>query len=323
VIQLAVPLLLRIDEVLSEQNQAREGVDRMKATESAGVRVVVCGVLLALAARPSIVFAQPAAVAPPASQLASKAAEVYTAWPFDPNEATRRQAETAKALGMEKQLLVDLGIRVSIKFVLIPAGKFMMGSPGDQHEVTITKPYYLAAYKVTQAQYAQVMGNNPSAAKGKDFPVNNVTWQDAVDFCQKASKATQKSIHLPTEAQWENACRAGANTKFFWGDDETKLGQYCWYRENMGGTMHAVGLKKSNAWGLYDINGLMWEPCRKGDADANPGDGETARNYALRGATWGSRPPMFVIGVTIPPIEDRTAGKGLDRCGMRVAMDAE
>jgi formylglycine-generating enzyme required for sulfatase activity len=105
-----------------------------------------------------------------------------------------------------------LGNGVSIKFILIPAGRFMMGSPGSQHEVTIAKPYYVAVYKVTQAQYAQVTGDNPSTVKGKNFPVSDVTWKDAVDFCQKASQRAGKTIHLPSEAQWENACRAGANT---------------------------------------------------------------------------------------------------------------
>ena len=295
----------------------------MKPTKFIGVRFVVCGILLAVAVMPWVAWTQAAEPAPPTSRPASKAAQVYTAWPFDFGEAAHRQDETAKAMGLQKQIAVDLGNRVPIKFVLIPAGKFMMGSPGAQREVTVAEPYYLAECKVTQAQYTQVMGNNPSSAKGNDFPVNNVTWRDAVDFCQKASKATHKKFHLPTDAQWEHACRAGANSKFFWGDDESKLGDYCWYRENMAGTMHAVGLKKPNAWGLYDINGLMWEPCRNRAAGPSAADADTAKNYTLRGATWGSRPPMFVMGVTIGPIEDRTEGKGLDRCGMRVAMDAE
>jgi formylglycine-generating enzyme required for sulfatase activity len=253
---------------------------------------------------------------------ASSAFQVYSAWPFDAAEGVRRQNETAKALGVQKQVAARLGDSVSIKFILIPAGRFMMGSPGSQHEVTIAKPYYMAVYKVTQAQYAQVMGHNPSTYKGKDYPVCDVTWKDAVDFCQKASQMTGKSIHLSSEAQWENACRAGANTKFFWGDDERKLGDYCWYRENVGGRMHAVGLKKPNAFGLYDINGLMWETCRKGEGDASPRQDDSADDYILRGATFGSRPPMFIIGVTGPAGEDRTPGKGLDRCGMRVMMDA-
>jgi formylglycine-generating enzyme required for sulfatase activity len=253
---------------------------------------------------------------------ASAAFQVYSAWPFNAAEAARRQDQTAKALGVQKQVAVRLGNGVSIKFVLIPAGRFMMGSPGSQHEVTIAKPYYMAVYKVTQAQYAQVMGHNPSTAKGKNFPVSDVTWKDAVDFCQKASQMTGKSIHLPSEAQWENACRAGANTKFFWGDDERKLGDYCWYRENIGDRMRAVGLKKPNAFALYDINGLMWETCRKSDTDSSLRQDDSADNYILRGATFGSRPPMFVIGVTIAAREDRTPGKGLDRCGMRVMMDA-
>ena len=251
-------------------------------------------------------------------------AEVYAAWPFDANEAVKRQDDTAKAMGIRKQMLLDLGGKVSMKFILIPAGKFMMGTPGQQHEVTIPAPYYLAVYKVTQGQYQKVMGNNPSSVKGAEFPVNSVTWKDAVDFCQKVAEKSGKKVHLPSEAQWENGCRAGANTKFFWGDDESKLGDYAWYRENMAGQMHAVGQKKPNAWGLYDINGLMWEPCRIHEADANTDvTKDTGKDYVVRGATWGSRPFMFVLGVTMSVGEDRTPGKGLDRYGFRVAMDAE
>jgi formylglycine-generating enzyme required for sulfatase activity len=122
------------------------------------------------------------------------------------------------------------------------------------------------------------------------------------------------------EAEWENACRAGANTKFFWGDDEGKLGDYAWYRENMGGQMHAVGQKKPNAWGLYDINGLMWEYCRISDAPPGPDAKESFKDFITRGATWGSRPPMFVLGVRMPVGEDKP-GPGSDRFGMRVVVD--
>ena len=285
------------------------------------VRGLVIAVALALF--PLCVWAQtlkPAATSKPASGPA----EVYSAWPFDANEAVKRQNDTAKAMSIHKEVAVDLGDKISMKFILIPAGKFMMGDPNNLRETAIAKPYYMAVYKVTQAQYQQVMGDNPSSAKTKDFPVNQVTWKDAVDFCQKASKKTGKKIHLPSEAQWDNACRAGANTKFFWGDDESKLGDYAWYRDNLGGQMRAVGLKKPNAWGLYDINGLMWEPCRIHEADANTDvTKDTAKDYVSRGATWGSRPFMFVLGVTSFAGEDRTEGKGLDRFGFRVAMDAD
>lgn len=252
-----------------------------------------------------------------ALKTATSPSGVYTAWPFNAAEAVRRQNETAEVLGIPKEVVVDLGKRVAMKFVLIPAGRFVAGD----REVTIAKPYYMAVYKVTQAQYEQVMGKNPSSVKGKQFPVNSVTWRDAVAFCQKASQVTGRNIHVPTEDQWENACRAGANTKYFWGDDESKLGEYCWYRENNGGTMHAVGLKKPNAWGLYDINGLMWEPCRVREAEANSSEAETAKDYISRGATWGSRPPMFVLGVKMAALDQPK--QGADRFGMRAAMDVK
>jgi formylglycine-generating enzyme required for sulfatase activity len=262
----------------------------------------------------------------PATQPADRPAatrpvEVYTAFPFDAKEAAKRQDETAKALGMTREIALDLGGKVAMKFIIIPPGKFMMGSPGAQHEATVAKPYYLAVYKVTQSQYEQVMGKNPSSAKGNNFPVNQVTWQDAEDFCLAMSKKTGKIIRLPTAAQWENACRAGADTKFFWGDDESKLGDYVWYRENNARQMHAVGLKKPNNWGLYDINGLMWEYCGPVKYDpANQAQG--GGGHSCRGATWGSRPPMFILGVSSPAPSDPKA-VGLDRFGMRVVLDLE
>ena len=161
-------------------------------------------------------------------------------------------------------------------------------------------------------------------AKPKAEEVKAVTVE-----AKEPAKKTGKAIRLPTEAEWENACRAGANTKFFWGDDESKLGDYVWYRENMDGKMHAVGQKKPNAWGLYDINGLMWEYCRIGEVAPKADAKETFKDFATRGATWGSRPPMFVLGVRMPVGETKPASQpasrpaGPDRYGMRVAMDAE
>jgi formylglycine-generating enzyme required for sulfatase activity len=258
---------------------------------------------------------------PPASQPTSRPVEVYTAWPFDAKEAVKRQDETAKAMGLPKEMTLDLGGKVTMKFIVIPAGKYRMGSPGAQHEVTVGTPYYMGVYKVTQAQYEQVMGKNPSADKGHDFPVSQVTWMDAEDFCVALSKKTGKTVRLPTAMQWEYTCRAGADSKFFWGDYESKLGEYVWYRENNGGKMHAVGQKKPNAWGLYDSNGLMWEYC--GPVRYDPDKKSTAGSeHSCRGATWGSRPPMFVMGVSMAAPSDPKA-QGLDRFGMRVIMEAE
>jgi len=160
---------------------------------------------------------------------------------------------------------------VDMVLVPIPAGEFMMGSPasepdrGDdetQHEVKITKPFYLGAHEVTQAQYQQVMGNNPSRSKGATKPVELVNWYAAVEFCQKLSAQEGVEYRLPTEAEWEYARRAGTTTAFSFGADESQLGKYAWYRANSGDTTHPVGEKLPNGWGLYDMHGNVFEWCQ-------------------------------------------------------------
>ncbi|MBC7324568.1 MAG: formylglycine-generating enzyme family protein, partial [Moorella sp. (in: Bacteria)] len=128
--------------------------------------------------------------------------------------------------------------------VLIPAGTFMMGSPnneqdrssneGPQHQVTLTKPFYLGKYEVTQAQWKAVMGSNPSYFRGNNLPVEQVSWNDCQTFIQRLNQLGQGTFRLPTEAEWEYACRAGTTTRFYWGDDPnySQIGQYAWYDRN-------------------------------------------------------------------------------------------
>ena len=143
---------------------------------------------------------------------------------------------------------------IGMKLVLIPKGTFMMGSPEceegrqeneSQHEVTISNDYYLGAYEVTQTQYQTVTGNNPSC------------YQGALVGNQKAGRV----YHLPTEAQWEYACRAGSKTIYSFDNEEGLLPEYGWFKRNSSQRTHTAGLLEPNAWGLYDMHGNVWEWC--------------------------------------------------------------
>jgi len=236
--------------------------------------------------------------------------------------------------GPAKALTLDLGSSQSLKLVVIRPGKFTMGSPdgekerandeGPQREVTITKPFYMGATEVTQAQYEALMGKNPSNFKGPQNPAENVSWNDAVEFCRKLSEKTGKKVRLPTEAEWEYACRAGTKTRFGFGDDDTDLRDYAWYQANSESKTHPVGQKKPNAWGLYDMHGNVCEWCSDYHADSyanaknedpqGPGSGS---HRVLRGGSWLNLPQNC-----------RSAYRGRDdpdyrhsNYGFRVVMD--
>jgi len=165
----------------------------------------------------------------------------------------------------------DLTNSVGMEFVLIPAGEFDMGSPdgeegrfdeeGPVHRVKISKPFYFGKYVVTQKQWKEVRGKNPSQFGGcDDCPVENVSWDDLQGFIKRLNKKEDTDKYrLPTEAEWEYAARAGTSTRYSFGDDESMLGEYAWYDENSGEKTHPVGEKKPNPWGLYDIHGNVWE----------------------------------------------------------------
>jgi formylglycine-generating enzyme required for sulfatase activity len=179
-----------------------------------------------------------------------------------------------------KELTLDLGNKVTMKLVLIPAGKFMMGSPAEERgrkdnesnprEVTIGEPFYMGVYTVTQKQYEQVMGTNPSWFKGAANPVETVSWNDAVEFCAKVSQMTGRHVTLPTEAQWEYSCRAGTTTPFYTGNtisvDKANYNGNAGYFETAwkrGWRQKTapVGSFRPNAFGLYDMHGNVAQWC--------------------------------------------------------------
>jgi formylglycine-generating enzyme required for sulfatase activity len=182
-----------------------------------------------------------------------------------------RAALTPSGDRMPRELTLDLGGGVTMEMVHIKPGTFVMGGESTtdgrfecvevpKHEVTLTKGFYLGKYEVTQAQYEAIMGSNPSqSTKAPDCPADNISEADASSFCAKLAEETGQETRLPTEAEWEYASRAGRDTKWFFGDDASSLGDYAWFKDNAGGKSHPVGRKKPNPWGLYDIYGNVCE----------------------------------------------------------------
>jgi len=303
--------------------------------------------------------------AEPAERPAAAPSQVYTQWPFDAPEAKRRQTETAGVLGVRVAERIDLGSGVTMELALIPAGKFPMGSRfspeetarkygqtakafGDEHprrEVTITRPFYMAAHEVTYGQFSAFVGatgyrtqtdrdgwgvglrgqfwikmmraswRGPGFRQTNRHPVVLVSWDDATAFCKWLSGRTGRRVALPTEAQWEYACRAGRATAYQWGDDPEGGRAWCngytpsmeipflnmrvHRRKGSDGRIFTAlaGAYKKNAFGLCDMHGNVWEWCADyyagtyysaGGNTVDPSGPMTGAGRVVRGGAWSA-----------------------------------
>ncbi len=200
----------------------------------------------------------------------------------------------------------------TIEMVRIEPGMFTMGSAeseegrwsdeGPPHEVTINQGFYLGKYVVTQAQWAQVMGTylwekQDLVLENPDHPAVYVSWEDAQEFMGRLNEA-EGTYRLPTEAEWEYVCRAGTTTRWSFGDDESQMGEYAWYRGNVWDVgaqfARSVGTKKPNPWGLYDMHGNVWEwvqdwhSAYPDEAQTDPAGPEKGTIRVLRGSGYSS-----------------------------------
>ncbi|MEO5354197.1 MAG: formylglycine-generating enzyme family protein [Magnetococcus sp. XQGC-1] len=198
---------------------------------------------------------------------------------------------------------------IGMEFVLIPAGSFMMGSnvasravSNDeipQHPITISRPFYLGKYEVTQSQWLAIMEQNPSKFIGGSLPVDNVSWVAVQTFIQRLNaKEGGVAYRLPTEAEWEYAARAGSDTTWYWGNSADEAERYAWYNSNANKQTHPVGQLQPNAWGLYDMLGNVWEwVSDRHDSKyyarsprTDPTGPDTGSSWVYRGGSWSQGP---------------------------------
>jgi len=272
--------------------------------------------------------------------------------PFDAQAAEQAQQRWADYLNTEVTSTNSIGMKLK----LIPAGEFMMGSAkspqeiarlfdldedhakyltgeNPQHRVRITKAFYLGVTEVTQGQWEAVMGSRPWSGdddqkEGPDYAATYVIWEDAVEFCEKLSSKEGVTYRLPTEAEWEYACRVGTTTIYHFGDDESRLGDYTWFCDNAYSAddkyAHRVGRKKANPFGLYDMHGNVYEWCHDrygedyyaGSPTDDPTGAEGGSFRALRGGSWIDVPCFCRSAFRFwcsPEVRD-------GRLGFRVAM---
>ncbi len=228
-------------------------------------------------------------------------------------EAANERARLSGAESLEAQAVKGMTNSIGMKLMLIAKGELLMGSgiqeegyrfKEPRHEVTLTRDYFLGAFEVTQAQYLKIMGNNPSYFQGdqvngvdsSNHPVDQVSWEDAVEFCKRLSelpeeRAAGREYRLPTEAEWEYACRSGSNAPFGFGGLEL-ANDYGWFNSNSKGLSQPVGKKDMSDWGLYDMHGNVMEWCSDWAGDylegavSDPTGAKDGYSRMIRGGAW-------------------------------------
>jgi formylglycine-generating enzyme required for sulfatase activity len=220
------------------------------------------------------------------------------------------------SLGQDSQSFREITTPSGVVMILIPGGDFVMGDATGEideipHEVSLSA-FFMDKYLVTQAEYEKVIGNNPSRWPGRNNPVEQMRWSDAVRYCNGRSRLeglqpcynlenwtcdfSANGYRLPTEAEWEYACRAGTETRYFFGDDRSKLRNFAWFKENSGQRPRPVGRKLPNPFGLFDMLGNVWQWCNdfyqvdyyEASPRRNPKGPESGETRVVRGGSWAA-----------------------------------
>ena len=246
---------------------------------------------------------------------------------------------SGEKLSPERTILLPGEVPLHLK--LIPAGEFIMGSAEDEkerhkdegplHQVTISQSFYLGVYELTQGQWMAVMGENPSVFKDQpnfeQYPVDMVSWEDCQVFLEKLNALDLGKFRLPTEAEWEYACRAKTDTRFYWGDDlrYDSVIVHSWYYSRSEGRSQPVGSKAGNYWGLFDMSGNVWEWCSdwKGpyadSAQVDPKGPPSGEERIFRSGSWFNKAATLRSANRNAHVPDQP----YTNIGLRVVMEVE